>query len=188
MHFCPCLFPVAGPTTQPPEPSRPDLWITVSLLAVVVTGSLCGLVLFLHFQRSGCRLKKGGDHDVAMLKVPSGEDPTYGVRKMSLLMLWADCSSFLHRNSFIPFFLYVFLRIYSMSSVRQGVGQDFPTLSRGPWRDKSPLLSVSVSLVPPFFRPIDAFSLLHIIFLLLHRQRPLWGSLEGDVDGGERGR
>lgn len=69
---------VVGPTTQPPEPSRPELWITVSLLAAVVTASLCGLLLFLHFQRSGCRLKKAGDHDVAMLKVPSGEDPTYG--------------------------------------------------------------------------------------------------------------
>lgn len=71
--------PVASPTTQPPEPSRPELWITVSLLLVVVTASVCGLVLFLHFQRSGCRLKKAGDHDVAMMKVPSGEDPTYGV-------------------------------------------------------------------------------------------------------------
>lgn len=39
-----------------------------------------------------------------------------------------------------------------MSSVRQEVGQDFHTLSRGPWPDKSPSSSVSVSLVPPLSR------------------------------------
>lgn len=179
--FFPCLFPV--PTTQPPEPSRPELWITVSVLAVVVAASLCGLVLFLHFQRSGCRLKKGADHDVAMLKVPSGEDPTYGVREASLAMLQTDCSTFLRHNSFFPFFLYVASRIYLMSSVRQGVGQDFPTWSRGPWPDKSPLSSVSVSLVPPFLHPtivsLMGFLLLHIIFLLLLQAKAAMGKCGG---------
>lgn len=84
LFSCLLVCPVAGPTTQPPEPSRPELWITVSVLLVVVAASLCGVVLFLHFQRSDCRLKKAGDHDVAMLKVPSREDPTYGVRRIKM--------------------------------------------------------------------------------------------------------
>lgn len=46
------------------------------------------------------------------------------------------------------FCLYVPLRIYLKSSVRQEVGQGFPTLSRGPWPDKSHLSNVSVSLDP----------------------------------------
>lgn len=41
------------------------------------------------------------------------------------------------------------LRIYLMSSVRQEVGQDYPTWSRGQWPDKSHLWSVSVG--PLFF-------------------------------------
>lgn len=88
------VCPVAGPTTQPPEPSRPELWITVSLLLVVVIASVCGLVLFLHCQRSGCKLKKAEEHDVAMPKVPSGEDPTYGVRETRRSGAVRGCLSF----------------------------------------------------------------------------------------------
>lgn len=48
----------------------------------------------------------------------------------------------------LAFCLFVPLRIYLKSSVRQEVGQGFPTLSRGPWPDKSHLSNVSVSLDP----------------------------------------
>lgn len=78
-----------------------------------------------------------------------------------------------------------------MSSVRQEVGQDFPTWSRGLWPDKSHLWSVSVG--PLFFCSavevfLCFFSPLYVVFLLLSRQRPLRRGVEGDVDGGECGR
>lgn len=65
-------------TTEPPELSRPELWITVSLLLFIVTAGVCGLVMFLRFRRAHCRLRNAEDHDVTMLKVPNGDDPTYG--------------------------------------------------------------------------------------------------------------
>lgn len=67
------------PTTKPPE-LRPELWIMVSLLLFIITASVCGLVLFLLFRRAHCRLRNVEDHDPTMLKVPNGDDPTYGVR------------------------------------------------------------------------------------------------------------
>ncbi|XP_029012928.1 serine/threonine-protein kinase receptor R3 [Betta splendens] len=67
-----------GTTTAPPEPPGPELWITVCLLLLIVTGTMCGLVLFLRFRRARCKLSKAGDHDTTMLKVPYGDDPTYG--------------------------------------------------------------------------------------------------------------
>lgn len=73
-----CVPPVA--TTTPPELPRPELWITVSLLLLITTVSVCGLMVFLCFRRAHCRLRNVEDHDVTMLKVPSGDDPTYGVR------------------------------------------------------------------------------------------------------------
>ncbi|XP_063740312.1 serine/threonine-protein kinase receptor R3 isoform X2 [Eleginops maclovinus] len=57
--------------------SRPELWITLSLLLLITTASVCGLVLFLRFRRAHGRLKNLEDHDVTMLKVPNGDDPTY---------------------------------------------------------------------------------------------------------------
>ncbi|XP_028438272.1 serine/threonine-protein kinase receptor R3 isoform X1 [Perca flavescens] len=67
------------PTTTPPELSRPELWITLSLLLLITTASMCGLVLFLRFRRAhGLRNDVHGDRDVTMLKVPDGDDPTYG--------------------------------------------------------------------------------------------------------------
>ncbi|XP_073326816.1 serine/threonine-protein kinase receptor R3 [Pagrus major] len=73
---------INGDKTTPPDLSRPttsvELWIIVSLLLFIVTASVCGLVFFLRFRRAHCRLKNAEEHDVTMLKVPSGDDPTYG--------------------------------------------------------------------------------------------------------------
>ncbi|KAF7664560.1 hypothetical protein LDENG_00172600 [Lucifuga dentata] len=73
-------------TTPPPNidgKSESDnsvvLWITVPLLLLLIlAASGCGLVLLLRSQRTHCRLGNVEDHDVTMLKVPSGDDPTYG--------------------------------------------------------------------------------------------------------------
>ncbi|XP_034732911.1 serine/threonine-protein kinase receptor R3 isoform X2 [Etheostoma cragini] len=72
--------PNIKPTTTPPELSRPELWITLSLLLLITTVSMCGLVLFLRFRRTHGRLRNDvhGDPDATMLKVPDGDDPTYG--------------------------------------------------------------------------------------------------------------
>lgn len=78
-----CLHPDGKTTTNPPEIPHPELWITVSLLLLIITVSLCGLVLFLRFRRAQWRRSKPEDHDVTMLKVPQGDDPTYGVRDSS---------------------------------------------------------------------------------------------------------
>lgn len=78
MHSC--VYPDGEPNTKAPEIPRPELWITVSLLLLIITGSVCGLVLFLRFRRTHCELRNTEDHDVTMLKVPHGDDPTYGVR------------------------------------------------------------------------------------------------------------
>ncbi|XP_018521666.1 serine/threonine-protein kinase receptor R3 [Lates calcarifer] len=66
------------PTTAPPNFPRPELWITVSLLLLIILACVCGLVFFRRFQRTRCRLNNAEDHDVTMLKVPNGDDPTYG--------------------------------------------------------------------------------------------------------------
>lgn len=83
LHVCVC--PDGETTTTPPEPSRSELWITVCLLLLTLTVSVCGLVLFLRFKRGHCRMKNEKDHDVTMLKVPNGDDPTYGVSDMQYL-------------------------------------------------------------------------------------------------------
>lgn len=90
-----CVQPDGVTTTTPSELPPPGLWITVSLLLLIMTVSVCGLVLFLCFRRAHCRLRNTEDHDVTMLKVPSGDDPTYGVRD---IWCWKNiikrCSSF----------------------------------------------------------------------------------------------
>lgn len=83
------ICPDGDTTTTPPDLSRPELWIAVSLLLFIVTISVCGLVLFLRFRRAHCRLKNAEDHDVTMLKVPSGDDPTYGVRDLIRFLTWS---------------------------------------------------------------------------------------------------
>ncbi|KAJ0036798.1 hypothetical protein NQD34_005475 [Periophthalmus magnuspinnatus] len=65
-------------TTSPPVPARPELWIAISLLLLIVAVCVFCVVLFLRFRRTHCKLKNSDDHDVTMLKVPHGEDPTYG--------------------------------------------------------------------------------------------------------------
>lgn len=98
MYVCLTAYvqPDGVPTTTPPKLPRPELWITVSLLLLIMAGSVCGLMVFLCFRRAHCRLRNIEDHDVTMLKVPSGEDPTYGVRD---IWCWQNtikrCSSFL---------------------------------------------------------------------------------------------
>lgn len=66
------------PTTSPPMLPGPELWVAVSLLLLIVAVCLFGLILFLRLRRTHCKLKNAEDHDVTMLKVPSGDDPTYG--------------------------------------------------------------------------------------------------------------
>lgn len=69
---------INGKPTKPPELSRPELWITLSLLLLILTASLCGLALFLRFRRAHSKLTNVEEHDVTMLKVPNGDDSTYG--------------------------------------------------------------------------------------------------------------
>ncbi|XP_028309295.1 serine/threonine-protein kinase receptor R3 [Gouania willdenowi] len=66
------------PTTAPPALPRPELWIALSLLLLFMAACVCGLVVFLHFRRAHSKLKEAEDHDTTMLKVPAGDDPTYG--------------------------------------------------------------------------------------------------------------
>ncbi|KAM4610025.1 serine/threonine-protein kinase receptor R3 [Polymixia lowei] len=68
---------IEGPTKQPP--SRLVLWISVPLLLLVILAvGGCGLALWLRSRQTHCRLGNVEDHDVTMLKVPNGDDPTYG--------------------------------------------------------------------------------------------------------------
>ncbi|CAM9114836.1 unnamed protein product [Lampetra planeri] len=68
----------APPKAKPTLTSRPELWIPLSLLLLIVIASLCGLVLFLCFRRTHCKLKNLEDPEFPMPKVPNGDDPTYG--------------------------------------------------------------------------------------------------------------
>lgn len=66
------------PTPAPPGPPRPELWIAVSLLLLFMVACAVGLVLFLRFRRAPLKLRDAEDHDTTMLKIPGGDDPTYG--------------------------------------------------------------------------------------------------------------
>lgn len=129
----------------PPEVARPELWITVSVLLVIVTAGVCGLVLFLRSPHARCRPRNAEDHDVTMLKVPNGDDPTYGVRDnnnkdigQNVIKRSLSCHTWITSVSFY--------RNYLMSFVHRGAGRGCPIWSKGPWPDKSPSPSVSVSL------------------------------------------
>lgn len=66
------------PTTVPPQDfPPPELWIPMSLLLLLTAVSACGFVLFHRFRRARCKLKDPEDHSL-MVKVPAGNDPTYG--------------------------------------------------------------------------------------------------------------
>ncbi|KAG7262128.1 hypothetical protein CRUP_018805, partial [Coryphaenoides rupestris] len=59
---------------------RWELWVAVPLVLVVtVAAALMGLVLWLRSRRTHCRLPGPGEaRGLTMVKVSSGEDPTYG--------------------------------------------------------------------------------------------------------------
>ncbi|XP_024148671.1 serine/threonine-protein kinase receptor R3 isoform X2 [Oryzias melastigma] len=65
-------------TVPPPEPLHPEMWISVSSLLLLTTLSVVGFVLFLRFRHAPCRQKDLEDHDTTLIKVPTGEDPSYG--------------------------------------------------------------------------------------------------------------
>uniref|UniRef100_A0A3Q1EHG8 receptor protein serine/threonine kinase n=1 Tax=Acanthochromis polyacanthus TaxID=80966 RepID=A0A3Q1EHG8_9TELE len=69
---------IDGPTTAPPSAPGPEVWISLSLLLLFIITSVCGLVLYLRFRCAPCKLKEPEEREAAMLKVPSGDDPTYG--------------------------------------------------------------------------------------------------------------
>ncbi|XP_023139431.2 serine/threonine-protein kinase receptor R3 [Amphiprion ocellaris] len=69
---------IDGPTTAPPSLPGPEVWISLSLLLLFVITSVCGLVLYLRFRCAPCKPKEPEDREAPMLKVPSGDDPTYG--------------------------------------------------------------------------------------------------------------
>ena len=64
------------------------LWIAVPLALAFITGvALCTLMLWLRSQRTHCRLLSNEQgRDLTMVKVASGEDPTYGVRLIIYLL------------------------------------------------------------------------------------------------------
>lgn len=74
-------------TVSPPEPLHPEMWISVSSLLLLTTISVLGFVLFLRFRHTPCRLKDPEDHDTTLIKIPTGEDPSYGVRDTGYLFI-----------------------------------------------------------------------------------------------------
>lgn len=140
-----CVYPDGEPKTKTTEVPRTELWIAVSLLLLIITGCVCGLVLFLRFRRTHCKLRKAEEHDVTMLKVPHGDDPTYGVRD-SWCLIWEKY----HKNVMflsIHWSFVCFPRISLMNFVLQGVGQGCLIWYKGPWQDKFHWSSVLVSVL-----------------------------------------
>lgn len=80
MFLTSSVFPDEESTPTPPEPGRLELWIPLFLLFLFVTACVFGLILLLRFRRAARRLQDVEGHDVKILKVPRGDDPTYGVR------------------------------------------------------------------------------------------------------------
>lgn len=80
--LCVCLSCVAE---KPPDsgqgPDRVILLVAVPLLVLLVVAmATCALVLWLRSRKPHYRLTYMEEHDVSMMKVPAGTDPTYGVR------------------------------------------------------------------------------------------------------------
>jgi len=76
------LFPVEKPIGL-------VLLVGVPLLVLLVMSlAVCGLVLWLRTRRQQRPLV---DHETSMLKVPSGADPTYGVKRNCWVTFTAFC-------------------------------------------------------------------------------------------------
>lgn len=74
---------------KPPDIGRgPDsviLLVAVPLLVLLIVAmATCALVLWLRSRTPHYRLTYMEEHDVSMMKVPAGADPTYGVRSDDL--------------------------------------------------------------------------------------------------------
>ncbi|KAM9785528.1 serine/threonine-protein kinase receptor R3 [Neosynchiropus ocellatus] len=65
-------------TTPAPEATRSGLWISLTLMLVVLAASVCAVVLLLQARHSRCRLRDQEHHDLTVPKVTHGDDPTYG--------------------------------------------------------------------------------------------------------------
>lgn len=85
MFLTSSVFPDGDPTPTPPEAGYLALWISLFLLFLFVIACVFGLILLLRFRRAARRLQDAEGHDVKIHKVPSGDDPTYGVRDVSWL-------------------------------------------------------------------------------------------------------
>ncbi|XP_045569501.1 serine/threonine-protein kinase receptor R3-like isoform X1 [Salmo salar] len=78
-----CNVNSSAPPDPAVEPTREwngvILLVAVPLLPLLILSvGVCGLVLWLRSRSQHHRLGYSKDHDVTMLKVPSGADPTYG--------------------------------------------------------------------------------------------------------------
>lgn len=107
--------------------------------------SVCGFLLFLRFRRAPSKLKDPEDHGLTV-KVPTGNDPTYGVSDTSNLPMRQSKMTIL-----ALIYISCFFRKFLMSFVLQEVGQAFHIWFKELWRDKSLLLNVLVSFILVYF-------------------------------------
>lgn len=140
-------------------------------------GALC-----LYFRRARCRLTKVEDHDVTLLKVPRGEDPTYGVRAHQDSATLGEAAY----SSELILYIISICRKSMTNSVHREVGPGCHTWSKERWQGKSPWWSVLVRLFLHLLLRFTVRSTSHLCSGC--RQRQIWGGLEGHLDGGECGR
>ncbi|XP_053706530.1 serine/threonine-protein kinase receptor R3 [Synchiropus splendidus] len=65
-------------TTPTPEATRSGLWISLSLMLVVLAAGVCAVMLLLQSRDPRCRLRDVEHRDLTVPKVTHGDDPTYG--------------------------------------------------------------------------------------------------------------